>query len=78
MPRSIYERIEKSVLQHDRYFMEGKDCTRMCFATTDQKIVFEIIQLSHGIKSSTFLKELRLADSTMPECRKKDLLKQYV
>lgn len=64
MPRENYEKITAGfILSYDNLKM-GKDFTRLESATTNQKMVAEITQLSHGVSEALLMNELCLAKYT--------------
>jgi hypothetical protein len=66
MPRAIFERIRSGLLDNP-YFMERRDATGKLGASTDQKMLAALLQLTDGISASSTTPYVRLAPSTAAE-----------
>lgn len=69
MLRVVYDRIISAVLGYDTYFRLAYHCTRLPFASTDQKITGSIRQYSLGIGADSVNEYIRLRDSVLHNCR---------
>lgn len=71
MPRAVYNRVRQGVLQTDKFFQEGKECIRIEFSTTNQKIVATIWQLIFRVSADGLAGTPRISESLIHGCRRR-------
>lgn len=71
LPRNVYERVRKGVLEVDPFFREGRDCVGYASSTTDQKIVAAMRQMSLGVPVDGLVEIMRISESLILESRRR-------
>jgi Plant transposon protein len=67
MPRDVYETIRAGVMEYDTCFVQKPDVTGLNGASTDQKIVAALRQMSLGVGGDAVVEYVKLSESTCNE-----------
>jgi hypothetical protein len=66
-PRSVCEVLRDGLLETDKYFRRKRDAAGKLGASTDQKMVCALRQMSHGVPADAVCEYVRVSESTASE-----------